>query len=283
MIDLNISSIENFIIHQLEDSLMISRRELMLETKFILQQALGVSSLDLVMNKTTLISGTQFKKIKTLVKKRKEGQPLAYIFGAWDFYGETFFVNRHTLTPRPDTELLIDIIIERFHKELPLKILDLGTGSGIIGITLSNHYKNSKVFLSDISKDALKVAKKNALKFNQKLNFIESNWFERIEDFNFDIVISNPPYVSKNDARLFSPEIKHEPDLALFSEDYGLKDIKLICTQVEKFLVTNGLLIIEHGFNQASKVKKIFEKNKLKNITQYKDINQKYRVTLGSK
>ncbi len=283
MIDLNISSIENFIIHQLEDSLMISRRELMLETKFILQQALGVSSLDLVMNKTTLISGTQFKKIKTLVKKRKEGQPLAYIFGAWDFYGETFFVNRHTLTPRPDTELLIDIIIERFHKELPLKILDLGTGSGIIGITLSNHYKNSKVFLSDISKDALKVAKKNALKFNQKLKFIESNWFERIEDFNFDIIISNPPYVSKKETRLFSPEIQYEPELALFSEDYGLKDIKLICAQAEKFLVNNGLLIVEHGFNQASKVKKIFEKNNLKNITQYKDINQKYRVSLGSK
>ena len=283
MTKLNINTIENFIFQQLEESLNLPKRELILETKMILLNSLEVSSTDLIINKKKSVSEKDYHQIKRIIDQRKTGKPLAYIFGEWDFYGQTFYVNKNTLIPRPDTELLIDIAFDTFDKTLPLKILDLGSGSGVIGITLANHYLNSQIFLSDISMNALKIAKKNASKFNKKIILIRSDWFKSIDEHNFNLIVSNPPYINKNEQHLVSPELKFEPSKALYSNEDGLGDIKSICARAKEYLITDGILMLEHGFNQASDILDIFKKNNYKNIKQFKDINQKLRVTLGFK
>ena len=283
MTKLNINTIENFIFQQLEESLNLPKRELILETKMILLNSLEVSSTDLIINKKKSVSEKDYHQIKRIIDQRKTGKPLAYIFGEWDFYGQTFYVNKNTLIPRPDTELLIDIAFDTFDKTLPLKILDLGSGSGVIGITLANHYLNSQIFLSDISMNALKIAKKNASKFNKKITLIRSDWFKSIDEHNFNLIVSNPPYINKNEQHLVSPELKFEPSKALYSNEDGLGDIKSICARAKEYLITDGILMLEHGFNQASDILDIFKKNNYKNIKQFKDINQKLRVTLGFK
>ena len=283
MTKLNINTIENFIFQQLEESLNLPKRELMLETKMILLNSLEVTSTDLIINKKKSVSEKDYHQIKRIIDQRKTGKPLAYIFGEWDFYGQTFYVNKNTLIPRPDTELLIDIAFDTFDKTLPLKILDLGSGSGVIGITLANHYLNSQIFLSDISMNALKIAKKNASKFNKKITLIRSDWFKSIDEHNFNLIVSNPPYINKNEQHLVSPELKFEPSKALYSNEDGLGDIKSICARAKEYLITDGILMLEHGFNQASDILDIFKKNNYKNIKQFKDINQKLRVTLGFK
>ena len=283
MTKLNINTIENFIFQQLEESLNLPKRELMLETKMILLHSLEVTSTDLIINKKKSVSEKDYHQIKRIIDQRKTGKPLAYIFGEWDFYGQTFYVNKNTLIPRPDTELLIDIAFDTFDKTLPLKILDLGSGSGVIGITLANHYLNSQIFLSDISMNALKIAKKNAAKFNKKITLIRSDWFKSIDEHNFNLIVSNPPYINKNEQHLVSPELKFEPSKALYSNEDGLGDIKSICARAKEYLITDGILMLEHGFNQASDILDIFKKNNYKNIKQFKDINQKLRVTLGFK
>ena len=255
----------------------------MLETKMILLHSLEVTSTDLIINKKKSVSEKDYHQIKRIIDQRKTGKPLAYIFGEWDFYGQTFYVNKNTLIPRPDTELLIDIAFDTFDKTLPLKILDLGSGSGVIGITLANHYLNSQIFLSDISMNALKIAKKNASKFNKKITLIRSDWFKRIDEHNFNLIVSNPPYINKNEQHLVSPELKFEPNKALYANEDGLGDIKSICARAKEYLITDGILMLEHGFNQASDILDIFKKNNYKNIKQFKDINQKLRVTLGFK
>lgn len=255
----------------------------MLETKMILLNSLEVTSTDLIINKKKSVSEKDYHQIKRIIDQRKTGKPLAYIFGEWDFYGQTFYVNKNTLIPRPDTELLIDIAFDTFDKTLPLKILDLGSGSGVIGITLANHYLNSQIFLSDISMNALKIAKKNASKFNKKITFIRSDWFKSIDEHNFNLIVSNPPYINKNEQHLVSPELKFEPNKALYANEDGLGDIKSICARAKEYLITDGILMLEHGFNQASDILDIFKKNNYKNIKQFKDINQKLRVTLGFK
>lgn len=283
MNNLSFSYIENFINRQLEESLNLSKREILLEKKFILQKALGKTYTKFLINKFNSISEIKYKEIENIIYERKKGKPLSYIFGEWDFYGETFYINHHTLTPRPDTELLVDIIIDRFKKKSHLKILDLGTGSGIIGITLANYLDNSQIFLSDISEKSLEIAEKNIYKFKKNINVIKSNWFNSIAEKNFNIIVSNPPYINKKEQHQLTAELKYEPENALFSDDNGLKDIKLICKGAKKFLCANGILIIEHGYDQAEKVYNIFKKNNYHEILQHKDINQKLRVTLGFK
>lgn len=283
MTKLNINTLENFIFQQLKESLNLPKRELMLETKMILLNSLEVTSTDLIINKKKSVSEKDYHQIKRIIDQRKTGKPLAYIFGEWDFYGQTFYVNKNTLIPRPDTELLIDIAFDTFDKTLPLKILDLGSGSGVIGITLANHYLNSQIILSDISLNALKIAKKNASKFNKKITLIRSDWFKSIDEHNFNLIVSNPPYINKNEQHLVSPELKFEPNKALYANEDGLGDIKSICARAKEYLITDGILMLEHGFNQASDILDIFKKNNYKNIKQFKDINQKLRVTLGFK
>lgn len=262
----------------------LTYREAEIEAQFIMQYVLEQSSAYLILNQHQKISKYSVKQITNIVSKRKKGIPLAYIIKEWDFYGHTFLVTKDTLIPRQDTELLIDIILKKYKKDLSLNILDLGTGSGIIGITLARNFKKSEILMTDLSVNAIEVAKKNIDASGLKnIKCLQSNWFEKIDHSMFDIIVSNPPYIPKNDPHLESPELKYQPQMALTADDDGFSDIDNIAFHAQKFLKKSGILLIEHGYNQARKVQEIFNRNKLNGITQYKDINNIIRATLGSK
>ena len=280
----SIGSYKKKIAQALSEKINLTLREAELEAQFIMQYVLKQSPSNLIIKKNEIVLKKDISTIENIIRQRLDDLPLAYILKEWDFYGHTFQVSRDTLIPRQDTELLIDIILQNYDLNSPLKILDLGTGTGIIGITLAKNFKKSNVLLTDISIKAIEVAKKN-IEANclQNIHCVHSNWFENIDNLVFDIIVSNPPYISIEDPHLKQPELTKQPQVALVSHDEGLQDIRTIVGNASEYLSKTGMLLIENGYNQANKVKQIFTDNKFNQIDQYKDINNKIRVTSGIK
>ena len=269
----------------LRENIQINEREAQIEAENILKFALKKPSSFFISNQKTNIDKIQEELISSILKKRIKSEPLAYILNEWDFYGETFYLDKNSLIPRQDTELLIDIVLKEFDKESKLNILDLGTGSGVIGITLSKLYPNSTIIISDISSKALKVANKNIKKHNAtNIYTLESDWFDNIQEKElFDLILTNPPYISKDDVHLNNLELGYEPSNALIASNNGFADILKIIDTSPRFLNSEGLLMIEHGYTQGNKVKNYFQQKSFNNIKQHRDINQKIRVTSASK
>jgi release factor glutamine methyltransferase len=269
---------------ELQELLNMTPREANLEAQFILQFVLKETSSQLIIQRSKTVSKNDVHSMDLIVKQRLVNIPLAYIFNEWDFYGKTYYITPETLIPRQDTELMIDILLQSNNKESQLNILDLGTGSGVIGLTLAQHFSCAQVTLSDISSSAIKVAEINGKNTNVKnIQFIQSDWFESIKHNNFDIIVSNPPYIAETDSHLLHPELLAQPRIALVSEMSGLKDIKHIVQNAKQHLNEPGMLIIEHGYDQAMMVQDIFIANDFNNIAQHKDINGVIRITSGIK
>ena len=269
----------------LKKNIQINAREAKIEADYILKFALKKPSSFFISNQKTCIEKTQEELISSILKKRIKREPLAYIFKEWDFYGETFYLDKNSLIPRQDTELMVDLVLNQFDKKSKLNILDLGTGSGVIGITLSKFYPNSLITISDISPKALKVANKNIKKHKvSNVNSIESNWFVGFKEKEFfDLILTNPPYIAKGDVHLTNLEINYEPSNALVSANNGFSDIFKIIDSAANFLKPQGKLFIEHGYTQADKVKNYLQKKYFDAIKQHRDINHKIRVTSASK
>ena len=269
----------------LRENIQINEREAQIEAENILKFALKKPSSFFISNQKTTIDKIQEELISSILKKRIKSEPLAYILNEWDFYGETFYLDKNSLIPRQDTELLIDLVLKKYDKESKLNILDLGTGSGVIGITLSKLYPNSMITISDISSKALNVANKNIKNHNvTNIRSLESDWFDSFkEEELFDLILTNPPYISKDDDHLNNLELGYEPSNALVASKNGFADIFKIIDISPRFLNSEGLLMIEHGHTQGNRVKNYFQQKSFNNIKQHRDINQKIRVTSASK
>jgi len=214
------------------------------------------------------INSAEFIKFLSLVDERKNGKPFAYIKGTQGFYEHEFLVSPSTLIPRPETELLIDIAIDSLDSEKKIKVLDLGTGSGIIAITLSQQCPKWEVSASDESSEALSLAKLNA---KSPINFYYGSWFEPLPKKKFDLIVSNPPYISKKDPHL--KDLRFEPMEALVSGNDGLEDIRLIISQSPQYLNKGGLLLLEHGYDQKDRIIELLG-DSFKNIKTFKDLNE---------
>lgn len=219
--------------------------------------------------------------------RRIKHEPVQYITGNVDFYGLDFQVNRSVLIPRPETEILVETIIKNTNVNDETNILDIGTGSGNIAISLAKHLPNSKITAIDKSKEALIIAVKNSELNNvrERINFIENDILidQKIFDNVFDIVVSNPPYVSKEEYNNLEPELnKHEPSIALTDFSDGTIFYNSISNQVKNFLNTNGKLFFELGAGQSKKVKEFMEQNNFYNIQIIKDYNNHDRVIWGT-
>lgn len=220
------------------------------------------------------------QKILSFLEERKQNKPLAYIVGNQEFYGYTFVVNQDVLIPRPETEELVCLVKNNISGNE--RVLDIGTGSGAIAIVLAKE-TNAVVTAVDISKKALKVAKENAKRLDVKVDFVCSDLFENLGGQVFDIIVSNPPYISESEYENLEKNVKDfEPKLALVANDNGFEIYERIISQAKNHLSENGQIFFEIGFSQAEKIKKLLEKD-FENIKIFKDLEGKDRMVMASR
>ena len=249
------------------------------ELVFYLKEKLLLKHKDIYLNKEKIFTDSEDILIENFIKKKQEGIPLDYILNSTKFYEEEFYVDERVLIPRSETELLVDYI-NSYDFPRKIKILDAGTGSGCIGISIAIKNPKFEVYGSDYAIDSLNVAKINKKNLDvANFHLIQADWLYCFDEKSFDVIISNPPYIAEEDPHL--NDLKHEPYQALVASNHGLGDIQKITQQSIKILKREGMIIFEHGFNQSNDVKNIFEENGFTNIKLIKDFQNHPRATLG--
>jgi len=247
-------------------------RDARILTAYALQ--IPISELSLKINEQ--VSGEITSKLEKLILRRIHREPISKILGRREFWGRTFSINENVLDPRGDTETLIEFVIEK-----PVKsVLELGTGSGAIAITLACEWKEVHVTAIDISKEALSLAKRNAEKFNvqNKIDFFKSDWFEAVKG-SFDLIISNPPYIGLIEKDEISTEvIKYDPEISLFAGRDGLDAYRRIIPSLPKFLNPDGFVALETGASQSNQVKKMMNAVGFIDAKIVKDLSGKDRL-----
>jgi release factor glutamine methyltransferase len=222
---------------------------------------------ELPLLKEQQITDNQFTKCKELLQRRLNDEPIAYIIGKKAFWKHDFLVNKAVLIPRPETELIIETALTKFNRHKKLKILDLGTGSGCLAISLKHEFSNAEVIGIDISKSALAVAQQNIKNLQQKkIKLLHGDWFSPLKNSEkFDLIVSNPPYIDINDwEKLENNVAKFEPKGALTDYNNGLKHYQHIITHAPNYLRKASTLLLEIGFNQQNEVCKILKNNNFK-------------------
>lgn len=222
----------------------------------------------------------EFKKLEMYINKLIEGIPVQYLTNEQEFYGNKFYVDDNVLIPQPDTEILVEEAISIIKNGD--KVLDLCTGSGAIGISLKKKFADKiNVIGTDISKEALRVAKMNADANEVFVEFVESNMFDKIVENDFDLIVSNPPYIETNVIKTLSKEVQNEPHIALDGGSDGLDFYRIIVKEGKDYLKSGGYLIIEIGFNQRDEVINLLKENNYLDIYSKKDYSGNDRIVVG--
>ncbi len=215
-----------------------------------------------------------------LLKRRVIGEPIAYIVGVQEFWSLPFWVSPATLIPRPDTEVLVELVLEQFGDLDTLHCLDLGTGTGAIALSLASEQPNWQIDAIDYSLDAVKLAQKNAQHLQlTHVNILQSDWFSALNERKFDVIVSNPPYIDALDENLSQGDVRFEPESALVADEQGLGDIKYIAKQALKYLNRQGSIFFEHGFEQGESVRNILTTLGYDNAQTVRDYNGHERIT----
>ena len=253
-----------------------------LDAQLLLCNSCKIEQTFLFAHPEKIISRHQFASFNSVLQRRIKGEPLAYIIGRKEFWSLAFTVNKHVLIPRPETELLVELTLKKIANIKSPRILDLGTGSGAIAITIATERPDCDITATDNSLAALDVAELNAQKHNVKIQFKQCNWYKEFKDEKFDVIVSNPPYIEEGDPHLDKKVFSHEPLNALISKNNGLYSLTVIISNASHYLASSGTLIIEHGFQQAEIVKKLFCDAQFNNVISYKDIAGHLRCTSGN-
>lgn len=268
--------------------------EALLKSKILMQHCLKKTKEYILINLEKEIDKKDEINFRKLINRACTNEPIQYIIEKQEFMGLEFIVNENVLIPRADTETLvletIDIIKKSFTNE-KINILDMCTGSGAIIISIAKYLNNKNInyYASDISEEALKIAKQNSKKNKIEINFINSNLFETIKDnkqykdIKFDLIISNPPYIETNIIDNLDENVKKEPRIALDGGDDGLKFYKQIAKEAKDVLKENGYLCFEIGYNQRKSVIDILENNAYKDIYSKKDLSENDRIVIARK
>jgi release factor glutamine methyltransferase len=257
--------------------------------ELLLEAVLSAKKVDLYLNRSHILTPQQIEKFNQFIQERISGKPLQYIIGSTEFFGLEFKVNQQVLIPRPETETLVEIVIERLKNRSSPKIIDIGTGSGAIAVSLAKNIESSMVFATDISAEALMVAKENAKmnKVENQIEFLQGDLFEPLKDKRLeekiDGVVSNPPYVSPEEFDQLPKEVKdYEPIVALKTDQEGTLFHWRIIENSLDFLSKGGILVLEIGLDQAEKVVGIFrEYPHFKDIEIRKDLGGIDRVAVA--
>lgn len=256
--------------------------EARLNAELLLSHVLKKNRAYLYAHPEELMDPTLHEQYQQLIKKRVQGTPMAYLIGTREFWSLPLKVNEHTLIPRHETERLVELALELIDNNSETQILDLGTGSGAIALALATERPNWKITACDFSAEALEVAKENAKNLGiTNIVFYHSNWFNKIPDLHFHAILSNPPYIAAQDPHLQQGDLRFEPLNALASGQDGLADLQYIIKNSYNYLLPNGLLLLEHGYDQKNAVRAILNKIGYANIHCWQDIQGHDRVSGG--
>lgn len=224
----------------------------------------------------------QHQTFQHLIKRRLNGEPVAYLTGYREFWDMTLQVTQDTLIPRPETELLVETALEKIPVDAPWNIADLGTGSGAIALAIARERPNCQITATDNSAAALAVARENAHRLNIKnVRFIEGHWFQPIEYDQFEIIVSNPPYVDPHDPHLQEGDLRFEPTQALQSLPDGMRDIRIISNAARGHLIPPGWLILEHGYDQGTAVTRRLQELGYEEVSMIEDLSHNDRICSG--
>jgi release factor glutamine methyltransferase len=277
---------------RLEAVLSLDAGTARIEVQILLQTVLSVNRAYLLTHPERVLSEDEFSRYSGLLDRRLSGEPIAYILGVREFFGLDFKVTLATLIPRPDTELLVELALQKIPRPLAgegvrqdgrrYRVLDMGTGSGAIALAIAHERPEARVVAVDASEAALLVATENAnqLKINN-VRLLHSDWFSALADERFDLIVSNPPYIESDDVHLALGDVRFEPLTALASGSDGLDDIRRILGAAKNHLESGGWMMFEHGYNQASEVRALMLEAGFNEVSSAYDLSGIERVTLG--
>jgi len=248
-----------------------------LECDLLLSHVTHMSRSQIVARANRRLNCAQLSQLETLGRALSEGTPLAYLLGEKEFFGLSFGVNPAVLVPRPETELLVELAIERI--EPGTQLLDAGTGSGAIAVAIARAQPKIQIDACDTSTSALNVARANAQKHRVQINFYESNWFAHFHDHKWHMIVSNPPYIAAEDPHLAA--LAAEPRLALVAANNGLAALTQLIEQSPNFLHQPGWLLLEHGYDQAASVRRLMTHRGFVEVKSMTDLGGIERVTMG--
>lgn len=248
----------------------------------LLQHVLIVNHAFLLTYPDQMLTAQQVEKFSSLVQQRIKGLPVAYLMGERAFFDLTLKVTEAVLIPRPETELLVEWALKLIPSDEFCNVLDLGTGSGAIAISIARHRPQAQVVAVDLSPAAVDVCRRNAdiLKV-ANLNAINGNWFDELSGEKFDLIVSNPPYVAEDDPHLLQGDLQFEPRIALSAGEHGMACITHIINAAPNYLSKEGWLLLEHGYDQAEACRKLLRDMDFSNICSYPDLAGIMRVSGG--
>lgn len=251
-----------------------------LDVELLLAAALGQPRNFLYAYPEYTLTTVQEERFNDLFERRVNGEPIAYILGKKEFWSLELTVNSSVLIPRPETEMLVEAVLNKFD-DAAITIADLGTGSGAIALALAHSRPKWTIIATDISKEALSLARYNAARLQLKnIEFYCGNWCDALPNKKFDLIISNPPYVAKSDPHLQQGDVRFEPKIALEAED-GLSAFRKIIVQVKDWLKPGGIIILEHGHDQSKNVQNLLHQSAYQNIMSYQDLTSTDRMVVG--
>jgi release factor glutamine methyltransferase len=265
---------------KLAEHLGCDLQEAIREIRILCAKAWGVDYGWLIAHAHDSIDIYPLGSLEAFIRRRSEGEPVAYILGYREFFGLSLITTPDTLIPRPDTETLVEFALAKIPQQASFSILDLGTGTGAIALAIAHQRPYCKVTAVDQSVAAIEVAKKNARLLGlSSVECHKSDWFSALKGRKFDLIVSNPPYIANNDPHLQQGDLRFEPMNALASGEDGLLDIRQIIAQAIKYLHPKGWLLLEHGYDQGKKVAALFEATGFYSIEQAQDLSGHIRVT----
>lgn len=252
-----------------------------LDAEVLLAHVLGKDRTYLYTWSDKTLSTEQARRFDRLLARRQQGEPVAYLIGEREFWSLTLKVDPSTLIPRPDTELLVEQALELLPTS-PRRVVDLGTGTGAIALALASERPKWQLLALDKSADAVALARENCERCGlDNVEVLQSDWFAAVGEQQFDLVVSNPPYIDPVDPHLQQGDVRFEPLSALIADDAGLADIRTIARQSRDYLKAGGWLMLEHGFEQGSAVREILQAGGYREVRTCRDLAGLERVTLG--
>tara|TARA_B100000925_G_scaffold286376_1_gene263974 strand:- start:149 stop:985 length:837 start_codon:yes stop_codon:yes gene_type:complete len=252
----------------------------LLDVEILLSDTIDASRSYLIAHPEFELDERAIRLFEEKLQRRINGEPISYITGTREFWSRNFLVNSATLVPRPETELLVELALQKIPFNSEWKILDLGTGTGVIGISIASERLKCQVIATDICPDALIIAKKNRERANlSNIKFLVGSWSKPVENMSFNLIVSNPPYLPEDDKAL--EKLQHEPKKALISGSDGLDDIRILAKECSNLLTQNGWLLVEHGAYQEESVKNILINESWREISCHNDLAGYPRVTVA--